>query len=292
MTKPHPHLNPNRAFADRSPPSTSRWWNFLKSGWHFFRVRKFLTLALGYQYSRSRDRIEIDITYRCNLRCLNCNRSISQAPDNTSMTTDQIRSFINESIQRDTRWKSIRILGGEPTLHPQFREIITLLNSYRHEHNPNCSLEVVSNGHGQAVQEQLNWLPADIYVENSAKTGNINAYFRPFSMAPIDDPHFRKADFRNGCEIIESCGMGLGPSGYYPCAVAAGIDRVAKLNIGRKSLPEKSDNMTDILAMSCRLCGRFKDGHFIPKQLRPDLTTELTSPTWRRLYENYRSKNK
>ena len=53
--------------------------------------------AIGPRYRRSRTRVELDITWACNLRCFNCNRSCEQAPTGESMTLDQIRRFVDES---------------------------------------------------------------------------------------------------------------------------------------------------------------------------------------------------
>ena len=291
----NPETNPNRAFLDQR---RIKWPSYLrptiegvKSIWRYIRSTKLLTKLIGTQYSRSRNRIEIDITYKCNLRCLNCNRSINTAPSSLSMTIKQIQEFIEDSVTVNKKWRSIRILGGEPTLHPNFRDIITLLREYRKQHNPGCSIEVVSNGHGNAVLEQLEWLPNDIFIENTSKKGNITPYFRPFSTAPIDDQRYKFADYRNGCQVISSCGIGLGPTGYFQCTVAAGIDRVTEMKIGRKRLPDDNDDLHDQMLKTCRLCGRFKDGHFIPKDLRPSLREQLISPTWVKIYSDYNNRN-
>ncbi len=290
-----PKSNPNRAFLDQKRFPWPSWMRGpverVKARWRHGRAMRWMTWIFGPQYSRSRNRIEIDITYRCNLRCLNCNRSINTAPSNQSMTLEQIGQFIEDTVKASKKWRSIRILGGEPTLHPDFRTIISMLRDYRTRHNPGCSIEVVSNGHGPAVQAQLDWLPADIFIENTAKQGNVTPFFRPFSTAPIDDERYRKADYRNGCQVISSCGMGLGPTGYFQCTVAAGIDRVAGMGIGRPRLPSDDDDLHDQMLATCRLCGRFKDGHFIPKDLRPLLREQLVSPTWSKIYAEYRSKD-
>ncbi len=289
-----PKTNPNRAFLDQKRFPWPGWMRGplekIKAFWRLNRAMKLMTRVLGPQYSRSRNRIEIDITYRCNLRCLNCNRSINTAPSNQSMTVEQIQQFIDDSVAMGKKWRSIRILGGEPTLHPQFRQIITMIRGYRISQNPGLSIEVVSNGHGPAVQAELDWLPSDIFIENTAKQGNVTPFFRPFSTAPQDDKTYESADYRNGCQVISSCGMGLGPTGYFQCTVAAGIDRVAGLGIGRPRLPADADDMHDQMLATCRLCGRFKDGHFIPKDLRPSLREQLISPTWAKLYADYHAK--
>lgn len=253
------------------------------------RVSRALTRFLGPQYSPSKHLIEIDITYACNLHCLNCNRSVTQAPDPRHMPLSMINEFVQNSIERGIRWQKIRVLGGEPTLHPEFLAIISELIRYR-SWCPSCRIEVVSNGHGEAVRRQLDSLPRDIWVENSNKTSAIQPTFRPFNLAPIDDPAFAKADFSNGCAIMQDCGMGLTPLGYYPCAVAGGIDRILGANLGKSSLPADDDQMVDATESLCRLCGRFKDGHFIPKPLRPPITDEQISPTWTELYARWRQR--
>ena len=154
----------------------------------------------GPQYKRSRKLIEIDITYLCNLYCINCNRSASQAPEEMHITIDRIQSFVNDSISLKHRWNRIRVLGGEPTLHPHFRDIIDCLMRYR-EWNGDCKIEVVTNGYGEKVQSVLDTLPKTIWIENSKKSGRIQMDFGPFSLAPCDDSKFSRADYRNGCAI-------------------------------------------------------------------------------------------
>lgn len=57
--------------------------------YHFIRSQSLLTRIFGPQYTRSHRLVEIDITYNCNLRCPNCNRSCSQAPTRKQMTIQQ-----------------------------------------------------------------------------------------------------------------------------------------------------------------------------------------------------------
>lgn len=268
-----------------------RIWYRVLAGYRHLRVHRALTRVLGPQYVRSRDRIEIDITYACNLRCLNCNRSITQAPDKMHMSRAMIQDFVAESIMRDKRWSTIRILGGEPTMHPECLGILEDLLAYKRWH-PGCSVQLVTNGNGKGVQAMLKKIPAGIEIENSAKTGNLQPSFGPFNLAPADDPAYRHADYRNGCAVMSECGMALTPLGYYPCAVAGGIDRIEGNRLGYAHLPKDEDDMLAAADRLCRLCGHFREGHFIPEDVRTPTLEQKLSPTWVTLYRNWREDKK
>lgn len=262
-----------------------------KSIWRWCRVQRLFGAVFGFQYSPSQDLIEIDITYLCNLRCNNCNRSSAQAPDSHHISLKNIQSFVEDSVTQNRHWRRIRILGGEPTLHPEFMEIIETLLRLK-KVNLADSIELVTNGFGPRVKAILEKVPIGIDIENSAKEGNVQPAFGPFNDAPIDSKIYRFADFRNGCDIMYSCGIGLTPQGYYPCAVAGGIDRVTKAGLGRSKLPSKSDEMRDLLERNCKLCGRFRDGHYVPEKLRLPLLEQKTSPTWETIYSSWKANRK
>lgn len=279
------------SFKQREIPAKWLWlaraWYSLRAVWRRFRVSRSLTRWLGPQYRRSRSLLELDITYGCNLHCFNCNRSVRQAPEALHLPVEKLRGWVDEWIAREKKWQRIRVLGGEPTLHPDFGGIMTELLRYR-SWAPKTSIEVVTNGHGTEVEAQLKKLPPDVWVENSRKQGVVQPDFGPFNLAPVDDLAFKNADYANGCAIASGCGMGLTPMGYYPCALAGGIDRITQDGLGRQHLPAEADDMLPAARQFCRLCGRFRDGHYVPPALRPPLTNEKISPTWRDLYARWR----
>ena len=236
----------------------------------------------GRAFRRSRDQVEIDITWACNLRCNNCNRSCQQAPTGIQMDLAQIQRFVQESVAAGKRWRRIRVLGGEPLLHPQVLGILDVLRAWRSEHHPEAVIELATNGHGDKVRSMLAQVPGDIVVENSEKTTD-EQVFLPFNHAPVDDPELRRSDFRHGCWVTENCGVGLTPHGWYPCAVAGGIDRVVGLGVGRPSLPLDSDDLDDQLDELCRWCGGFD-----PREV-PAVTQPSASPSWKRAYSSWRA---
>lgn len=241
------------------------------------------TRLLGRPFARSRRYIELDITYRCNLRCPNCNRSCTQAPEDLEMTPDQIRAFVRESIAAGVQWERIHLMGGEPTLHRDFGVILDVLRHYRAHHNPDMRIVLCSNEQGPAVRRALARLPADIDIRTSPPTSRPRL-FRPFNMAPRDQRRYRWADYGSGCRIMAECGMGLTPLGYYPCAIAGGIDRVFGYRLGRSHLPGVQDSMEDLLEVFCPLCGHF--GFAWPTR------KARISPSWQKAYRRFKDRQR
>jgi hypothetical protein len=232
----------------------------------------------GRQFSPSREFAEIDITYKCNLKCVNCNRSCTQAPSDLEMPVSMIESFLRQTIEQNIKWKRIRILGGEPTLHSQIFDILDLLTDYQSNHNPGVRLVLGTNYFGKKVHQVLEQLPDKIIIKSTLKTSRGNL-FKPFNAAPVDTRFNRFSDYSCGCRIIDDCGLGLTPSGYYMCAIAGGIDRIFGYHLGRDTLPDKDDTMTDQMAIFCCLCGHFGFCRPVKK--------EKISPTWQTAYAEF-----
>jgi len=276
-------------YSNDFPTRFITWYKFLyklKRIRRFIRVQKSVTMFLGMQYRPSTELIEIDITYQCNLRCLNCNRSSTQAPDSVHMPVNMIEKFVDDSLNQNKVWRRIRILGGEPTLHPKFSQIIQMLLQYKKAF-PDCKIEVVSNGFSKRTVRILDELSSDITIENSFKSSTIQPSFGPFNKAPQDQVVNQFVNYSNGCDIMQSCGVGLTPQGYYPCAVAGGIDRVLGISNGRNEIPAENDSMEDLSERLCKLCGRFEDGHYVPPKLRPKLEEAIISPSWKHIYDSW-----
>lgn len=247
------------------------------------------------------NKIEIDITYDCNFKCLSCNRSCTQAPSkNDYMTVEQIKKFIEENIELNKKWELINILGGEPTLHPDFFTIVNLiLNEYILKFSPQTVLQITSNGYSPETREKLDKLPKlkDIAIDKySFKNTKKVEYFTQFNLAPVDTEEYRDKDFSKGCWVTSYCGIGLNKYGYYPCGVAGAMDRVMGFDVGIKSLREVTvERLKGLLYIFCRYSGNFVDydknyGNFIPRCEKSPFTKPIITKTWREIYRNYHKK--
>lgn len=244
------------------------------------------------------NKIEIDITYDCNLKCVACNRSCAQAPSKEQIEFTDIERFVYESIELGKKWELINILGGEPTLHPDFEKIVKFISEeYILLHSPNTILQIVSNGLTVETRNILDKIKGvkNLFIDyNSFKINNKIEYFSPFNDAPIDDEHFKDADYTKACWVTRYCGIGLNKFGYYGCASAAGIDRIINKDRGGiKYLKEiDTEKLHKQFAKFCPLCGNFKDyevnhGNFIPRCEKAPLKENIVSESWKKMYESY-----
>lgn len=207
-----------------------------------------------------------------------------QAPTKDRMTVDQIKKFVSKSVAMNYTWNMIRILGGEPAVHPDVLEIMQLLCEYRAQHAPKCTVLFVTNGYGDKVKKVLAQLPKEVVIDNTAKKGNVQ-WFTAFNRAPIDIKRYKFADYSCGCGTPRENGIGLNPYGYYSCAPAGGIDRVMGFDMGRKRLPAADDQLYEPRDKFCRYCGRFSG--------RSTSTNKAeVSVTWKKAYEKYAKERK
>jgi len=241
------------------------------------------------------NKIEIDITYKCNLKCVACNRSCSQVPTDEQLELADIERFISESIELGKEWALINILGGEPTLHRDFEKIIKYIyENYIIPHSPKTILQIVSNGLTEKTRDLLEKVKSykNVTIDyNSFKKGGKIEYFLPFNDAPIDDEYFKDADYTKACWVTSYSGIGMNKYGYYGCDVCGGIDRVINENrSGIKNLKDITiEKFQEHFLKFCCLCGYFKDydvnhGNFIPRSEKAPLKDNIISKIWESLY--------
>jgi len=255
----------------------------LKRVCFFIIAQKPVTRLFGPIFTRTPKIAELDLTYVCNMDCVNCIRSCGIAPSSDRMTVEQVKKFIKSNIDNNMKWGKIRAMGGEATLHPDVLEILDLLVEYKRNHAPDTCIEIVTNGYGKKVMSVLSKVPKGVKIANTAKKSRVQDKFFAFNLAPRDLLYYKFADYSVGCRGMNACGLGVTPYGYYVCPMAGGIDRVFGFDIGRKEMPLPGDPMLDQTTVICQYCGRFRGmGGWVKK--------EIISPSWQEALKKYKTK--
>lgn len=257
-------------------------------------LNDYLRHKLKLPYKFNLNQIELDLISVCNLQCLNCDHSCRQAPSQEQINVEQIKKFIKESVDLGKKWKQIRILGGEPTLHKDLIEICNLFLNYKKDFSRKSEIMLFTNGHGPAVQNILKTIPEGIYIRNSAKQTPVHL-FSTYNVAPIDLKDFHKKNEKNyckGCQVTQMCGIGLTRYGYYACGAGASADRIFGWDIGIKKLSlVNEESLRKQLTLMCQYCGHFKNWgrHFLSSG--PQLSEkEEISESWQNAYNVYKNK--
>lgn len=237
-------------------------------------------------------KLEIDITYFCNLTCSGCSRSSAQAPSNQHMSLNQIQEFLDETELKGHKWESIHLLGGEPTLHPQFIELVTMLDEWFEAHSPDTELKVITNGVSKKTQLNLKSIPERWHYSNSFKFDRQRAtkHFEPFNLAPMDLEGWRDEDFTKGCYITQDSGIGLTPYGYHHCALAGGIQRIFGGSNGFEEIPSHPWDFLEMMKEYCSKCGHFMSDVPLERHARSAMEIDpgQQSQSWQLAYEKWR----
>jgi len=210
------------------------------------------------------------------------------------MDIEMIKNFLQETETRGIKWESVHVLGGEPTLHPQFQEIITILDDWFRERSPSTDLKVISNGYGDKVKKELEKIPRHWLYNTSFKKSLNTDYFEPFNLAPIDLPGWENENFQNGCWITQDSGFGLTPFGYFHCAIAGAIERIMKFGKGFSKMPRHPWEFLILMKTYCRYCGHFVNDYFHSReeQLKMENTPDMMSKTWKNAYKKWKEMGK
>ncbi|MFB7403365.1 radical SAM protein [Streptomyces rubiginosohelvolus] len=81
--------------------------------------------------------LELEITGRCQLACSHCYAESGPTQGHGSMTPDDWKALMDEGVRLGTR--SVQFIGGEPTVHPAFAELV------QHALESGLSVRVYSN---------------------------------------------------------------------------------------------------------------------------------------------------
>lgn len=203
----------------------------------------------------------MDITYRCGLKCYNCNRYTHlDSRGETDFTISQLTFLIAESKKLKWNWERIRLVGGEPTLHPDFRSFVSMLDDYVKKENLNTTLVIFTRGVDPKIVKELVWVEENFpnwQIGNTKKRDRYHSKFARTDWAPRDFPEYQNEEY-SGCDVPNMCGVGLTYSGFYPAGTCGGLARFFNVE-GIKTLKEVTvENLISLYSMLCSNCGLYK----------------------------------
>jgi hypothetical protein len=166
------------------------------------------------------------------------------------MTVADVMEFFRQC--RELNWKpAVLLIGGEPTMHPDFDEIVALSRAFA----GNDLVQVWSNGRDRSVVDSIRKRYAASVPEESFKDkSRIDFPWDDYFVSPADYGIERHKCWQHGSEI---CGISVDSQGYMPCAVGGMIDGMLKLGIRTKRLSDLFDeNINAVLTKEmCKHCG-------------------------------------
>ena len=166
--------------------------------------------------------LEIQILLACNFECHACDQfsnfhGISWVKKAT-MTMAQIHHFIGEVQAANAFFGRIRLVGGEPSLHPRFHEIVRLLHEELLLRGHIVQLEIVTNGsHPEKIQPVKHLLKVRVSDNNDKNKHHIaNMRWTPHELGYEGKT----------CRSPWHCGWSLNYYGFFPCSAGAGVAKL------------------------------------------------------------------
>lgn len=163
--------------------------------------------------------IQIDITNACHLACANCTRHVGHHRKPYFMDLDYFVKAIDSVLLSPCR---IGVMGGEPTLHPNFRDLLSVLRCK----TPIERREFWTAGFKWGLYEQEikeTFLPDRIaYNDHTSYAG----MHKPLLVAiedVVEDPELR-AQLIENCPYQSHWSAAITPKGGFFCEIAASLD--------------------------------------------------------------------
>ena len=186
--------------------------------------------------------VELEITLRCNHACPSCSRHCNifdYGPTDMSML--EIEKFVKEA-QASKGVKILSVMGGEPTIHPRFVDIVELLHQDLVKPGVVGLLRIATNG--KKPLPRLSFKPATVVSLPSQKK------HRYSFIAPQDS-----GQATLNCRVPYTCGVALNKFGYSPCGAGGAVARLFGLGqFIRDRLPSSPEEFIDYRNLLCTLC--------------------------------------
>ena len=184
--------------------------------------------------------IHIEITNACNLQCSNCTRFVGHHRKPYFMDLAKVEESLISLIDFPG---NVGIMGGEPTLHPEFLKILELMEKYIKEKSRRGLWT-----DGFRYKKYKEKIESVFFPENityNSHDSNIEDFHQPLLIHPSDigissEDHKK---FINNCWIQRRWSASITPKGGFFCEVAAAKDMLFN-GEGGYSLEDKWWNKT------------------------------------------------
>lgn len=219
-----------------------------------------------------RKRMELDVVDFCNIGCRLCVRGCELKSPNIKrgmLSISDIRKFLEESESCNIKWNKLRIVGGEPTLHPDIIEIIDIINEYKDNHNKECQICFYSNGITEKTKNIIDILRPRVHKmcdtmtigkkqikKTECSTERYPNFYSPY-IRP-NDIGLRSAVEIGYCFVLDGCGLGFSAStGYTICCDVHNLMRLRGDKSEMKTIKDLMDpqKFIDQMIKYCSICG-------------------------------------
>lgn len=134
--------------------------------------------------------VEIPITLFCTLKCQNCSNLIPEYNNKYHLTMDVYRQEVSRLLQSVNEIGKLRILGGEPLLHPQCSDVLNYLQNKKVIRE----IHVVTNG---------TIIPSSEIIK-SMKKANVHVFISNYGQYSSKIRELKKLLSKNNIKVISS----------------------------------------------------------------------------------------
>jgi len=134
------------------------------------------------------------------------------------MTVDQIQYFADEMREKQAYFGRIRMLGGEPTLHPKLEEICQILRGLVEDGHIGF-LEMVTNA--SHMEKAAIVKPYQVKIRRSSAAEKDKRMVANLVQVPNTLGIAPKI-----CSAPSYCGLNLNVCGFFPCSAGAGLAKL------------------------------------------------------------------
>lgn len=222
--------------------------------------------------------LEMNLTTRCQLQCVNCNRLCHVYPDRgeeEDMSIEQIQRFIGQLRESPVKVKRLKLLGGEPLLVPHFAEVYGLLAA------------AVDEGFIRNIKIESNHvLPKPDVADHPHIRWAGKPQHRKRHLPVLWSPRDMGHETKGPCSMPRICGPSLDAYGYSLCSVCVMMFRLFdREDLYRDEFPGNwHEDFAEAIEVMCPQCiwsmpQKWCEAHAYPLNDTPQEAQNAT-PSW------------